>query len=149
MKFKDWVFLFLLNVIPVILVHFIARIFWTNQGDNTPVATFETLFTMIILPICLLFNYSVDKVKAMNRFGVWIMMVFTLGLSTVLGFKNWADAVGSWKHPYSETSLLGNYCGCAIEIFCWLRNNWDYYANQPCKEQKKNTWLSNDTQVRK
>lgn len=103
MKFKDWVFLFLLNVIPVILVHFIARIFWTNQGDNTPVATFETLFTMIILPICLLFNYSVDKVKAMNRFGVWIMMVFTLGLSTVLGFKNWADAVGSWKHPYSET----------------------------------------------
>lgn len=103
MKLKYWAFLLLWNVVPVILVHLGARAFWTNQGDNTSVAIFETSFSMFILPSCLLFNYSVERVRAMNRFGVWLTMFVTLCLSIFLGFMNWADTVGSWRHPDSET----------------------------------------------
>jgi hypothetical protein len=103
MKARNWLLLLLVNVIPVVLVHLIARAFWSEDKVNTSIALFEIVFTMLILPFLLLFNYSFESIRNMNKFGVWILLVFTLGLSTVLGFKNWADTVGSWTHPDTET----------------------------------------------
>lgn len=34
------------------------------------------------------------------------LMAISIGLSTLLHFKNWADTVGSWKNPDTETIML-------------------------------------------
>ena len=106
-KFRNWGTLWLWNIVPVIIVHLIARLFWTKYPgtDQTNVTLLEMLFTMIILPIyLLLMNYVVaDKLRLTNKLGIVTLMALSIGLSTILHFKNWADTMGSWRHPDRET----------------------------------------------
>lgn len=109
-KFKNWGTLLLWNTVPVIIVHLIARLFWTTYPGSvqTNVTLLEMIFTMFALPVyLLLMNYVVaDRLRLTNRLGMGTLMTISIGLSTLLHFKNWADTVGSWKNPDTETIML-------------------------------------------
>jgi len=109
-KFRNWGTLMLWNIVPVIIVHLVARLFWTTYPgtDQTNVTLLEMLFTMFVLPIYLLIiNYVVaDRLRLTNRLGIGTLMTLSIGLSTILHFKNWADTVGSWKNPDTETIMV-------------------------------------------
>ncbi len=109
-KFKNWGTLLLWNTVPVIIVHLIARLFWTTYPGSvqTNVTLLEMIFTMFALPVyLLLMNYVVsDRLRLTNRLGMGTLMAISIGLSTLLHFKNWADTVGSWKNPDTETIML-------------------------------------------
>ncbi len=121
-EMTHWVKLVAWNIVPVTLVHLIARMVWTNGStvDQTGITVFEAFVTMVIAPVYLLaVNFRLnDRMGVRTTIVVWHITVLTLALSTFLHFKNWADTVGSWTHPDSGTIavVLWDFVGGAILV---------------------------------
>lgn len=106
-KTRNFVIISLWNLLPTITFHLILGQFWSsNRGTvQTSLTLFEMMFTMFFLPPALLVanHFLKKKYDITSRIGVFIIMTITLGTSTILHFKNWADSVGNWNNPDMET----------------------------------------------
>ncbi len=113
-EIKYWFCVFFLNYFPVIGFHFSIRPMWYKGVDSFTDATFvETLFTIILLPIYLvvinylLFKWSNKTIRSfILNFFIVLSCIF---LSTFLHFKNWANSIGSWDNPDTETIMVMDF----------------------------------------
>jgi hypothetical protein len=89
-------------------VHYLVRPYWFNKTDeHTGLTSFETLFTIALLPIFLVtINYLLAKRFDTRRLFIInaIIICSCIFISSRLHFLNWADSVGSRDHPDSDTT---------------------------------------------
>lgn len=85
-----------------------VRPYWFNKTDeHTGLTSFETLFTIALLPIFLVtINYLLAKRFDTRRLFIInaIIICSCIFISSRLHFLNWADSVGSRDHPDSDTT---------------------------------------------
>jgi hypothetical protein len=93
---------------------FLLRPLWfINESEpQTDLSEFEILFTIFLLPIALV-TIVYWLTKKLNR-RKWFLLSSIIICSCVyisahLGFLNWADSVGSRKHPDNETLMIVNF----------------------------------------
>jgi len=91
-----------------IIPHYLVKPFWTMTSPYLVYATlFEMAYTMLILPILLL--YISKKIKpSFNHYFVirWILIVFAIVLSNHFHAQNFDDMTGRGDDPDIGTKIL-------------------------------------------
>lgn len=121
-EIKYWTYVVLLSYAPTIGLHFLTRPMWYKGVDYfTNATTIETLSTIIFIPLYLIvINYLLFKKynKTITSFIVNSLIIIScVFISTFLHFKNWADSIGSWDNPDTETIMVMDFertCGIII-----------------------------------
>jgi len=113
-EIKYWVYILLLSYVPTIGLHFLIRPIWYKDVDNfTNATTIETLFTIAFLPLYLVVtHYLIFKKydKTTTSFIINCLIILScVFISTFLHFKNWADSIGSWNSPDTETIMVMDF----------------------------------------
>jgi ABC-type protease/lipase transport system fused ATPase/permease subunit len=113
-ELKYWIYVIILSYLPTIGFHFIIRPMWYKGVDYfTDATTMETLFTIIFMPLYLVVtNYLLFKKHNKTNISFIINCIIILScvfISTSLHFKNWADSIGSWDNPDTETIMVMNF----------------------------------------
>ena len=115
----------MLSYLPTILIHLLFRPLWYKGVDSCASATTtEMIITMLILPLYLVMtNYSLAKTfnKLTYVFVINALIIIScIWLSSYMHFKNWADSIGNWNSPDSETLEVMGFEKMVGIILCLL-----------------------------
>ncbi|WP_423149773.1 hypothetical protein [Rubrolithibacter danxiaensis] len=108
--FKYWTFVLLLTYGLTITIQYLLRPLWFIKSDeHTGLAMFQTMFTILLLPIILvtIVYWLTKKFDKRNWFFLSAIIICScIYISARLGFLNWADSIGSREHPDNETLMV-------------------------------------------
>jgi hypothetical protein len=104
---KYWTLILLFSFGLTTGFHYLLRPYWFVKADeHTNLTSFESIFTIALLPILLVtVNYLLAKKFDTRKFFIInaIIICSCIFLSSRLHFLNWADSVGSRDKPDFET----------------------------------------------